>query len=1009
MSECQAGPRGAAVDPAAGKPAPVAALDHDKNMVLGGWRGLSVPHIQVHRFGSSELASDIIQLWTRGIENPDVRKILLRFVAAGRIGDCADIAHDVARDIEVPTVERIIAVDAMVSIEDPRLKDIASEVATADAVWPNSIVPGIVLRLFPQNLSIEQLCQTLSRIKEGKRRVGDLSRNLPRLIANAQLDPSSLEALRDGLVDLLSAGLRWQKEWPHIVCDRPHLSAALAETCARGLDGSKSDDWLHANVLALRLHHRDYSNDETHKALRERLTNLAADENEHLFWADDSFVRSLHANVDPREHLAEITLHEGPVELRAERDLDWIKEALGDTARSADVRAMLMEAATGLPPNPEQWRDHVAGLKPLVADQPSLLAAINERLKPSKHDKEPRRWQKKEAERKRQRERRDAKNRARWIQFRREVAERPESAFSSDRSRNTALNLWQAMSRDGENSRESGWNRRFIEDQFGRETADLLRRTLMNLWREDHPTLPSERPEDEPGAYLTRCTLGLAALYAEAEDPLWATKLTEEEGELAARYAPIELNGFPNWMESLVDAHSGAVDSILGNELSWELDRKPRTIGHSLLLRDINYASAPVARLFLPRLLDWLDRDGEAIDDADDLAGAVERLWQVIGALLKHGDEDTRERVLTVARQRLQDELPEELIFVWLPTLMRIRPDLGVSALENRLQTVEPGACSEAVKWFNVLFGDRHDEIIKTPAFTPQLLLRLLRLAYRHVRPADDTRHEGTYSPDTRDHAQHARNAIVSALFEVKGEDGWAAKLEMANDPLCTHFKDRILAAAEEHWAQEIDSVAFDERQAVALDKTGETPASTNEAMFALMFDRIAELDDLLLRDTSPREAWAGITKEKVMRREIARALSYAANDLYKVDQEAVTADEKETDIRLRSVVSEHEAVIELKLADRRSARDLRDTICDQLVTKYMAAETRRSGCLLITLAKDREWKHPDNGTLIGPTELISVLRDEAKRVEEAMGGAIALRVHLLDLRPRFPTEKTGC
>ena len=84
---------------------------------------------------------------------------------------------------------------------------------------------------------------------------------------------------------------------------------------------------------------------------------------------------------------------------------------------------------------------------------------------------------------------------------------------------------------------------------------------------------------------------------------------------------------------------------------------------------------------------------------------------------------------------------------------------------------------------------------------------------------------------------------------------------------------------------------------------------------------------------------------------------------LYKVDQEAVTADEKETDIRLRSVVSEHEAIIELKLANSRansrSARDLRDTIHDQLVTKYMAAETSRSGCLLVTLARDREVETP--------------------------------------------------
>ena len=178
--------------------------------------------------------------------------------------------------------------------------------------------------------------------------------------------------------------------------------------------------------------------------------------------------------------------------------------------------------------------------------------------------------------------------------------------------------------------------------------------------------------------------------------------------------------------------------------------------------------------------------------------------------------------------------------------------------------------------------------------------------------------------------------------------------------------------------------------------------------MFALLGDRLAELDDLLLRDTSPRDAWAGITDERVIRREIARELNHAANGLYKVDQEAVTADEKETDIRLRSVVSDHEAVIELKRADDRSARDLGDTIYEQLVTKYMAAENSRSGCLLVTLAKDRKWEHPDNGTLIGPEELKSILRQEAKRVEGEMGGMVALSVHLLDLRPRLTIEKTG-
>ena len=395
-----------------------------------------------------------------------------------------------------------------------------------------------------------------------------------------------------------------------------------------------------------------------------------------FFWAEDSLVQSLHQIADPWKRYAQVTLRDGPVELRAERDLDWIKGALGDTARSEDDRAMLLEAAIHLPPDREHWQNHVLELKPLVADLPSLLSIIDERLKPSKHDKEHSRWEKKEAEREKHRERQREKDRANWIQFWREVSERPESAFSSERSWNTVWNLWRAMSHDGDDSRASGWNRRFIEEHFGRETADRMRRTLMTIWRDDSPTLPSERPEDQRSTYLVRWQLGLAALYAEAEDLSWVTKLTDEEAKLAARYAPIELNGLPLWMDSLVDAHPEAVDAILGSELTWELKRDPRAHGRSMLLQNISFAPEPIVNVFLPRLREWLDGDEVVIDEASDLSEAAERLRPVIDALLKHGDEDTHMHVLTVASQRLQNDLPNELAFVWLPTLIapRSRP-----------------------------------------------------------------------------------------------------------------------------------------------------------------------------------------------------------------------------------------------------------------------------------------------------------------------------------------------
>lgn len=968
---------------------------------LGGWRGLQVPDIQVHRFASNELAEEIDRIWRSGVENPDVREVLINLIAAGHIDTCADIVFDITQDIAATALERIIAIDALVALADERLGIISASIADADELWPDRVARGAILRLFPKYMSVEQLCRTLRWIKQEKRNAGNLSWQLPRLIAGASLEPPVLAELRDGLLALVSEGLKWRKEWPHITSDRRHLSGALAATCECGLDISQDDKWLHSGVIALRLHHRDHCDDEPIKSLRELMLNLKAVDNERLFWVENALLQSLHEIKDPWRRLAEITIHDGPVQLRPDRDLTWVSEALGDRTRDAGERAMLLEAAIRLSP-----KEHVEGIRPLIVDEPSFMQRLNDWLKPSKYDKEHRRWEKKQAERKKQEERRKAKNRASWVLFWREVADQPENAFSTKKSWNTAWNLWRTMSHVGEDSRSSGWNRRFIEEQFNQETADKLRRVLMKIWRDEFPTFPSERPEGEHNTFLVRWQLGLAAIYAEAEDPDWAAKLGDAEAELATRFAPIELNGLPQWLERLGDTHPNVVERTIGNELSWELNRPSGEYGHSGLLQGVCYAPERVARLFLPRLESWLDAGGDRITDPDNVTGMTGRVRQVTRVILKHGDATEIKRLQERALQILVQPLPFALRLVWMSTLIRIDPQEGVEQLANQIERVEPSERSDAVTWLASLFGDRQDGIgLGDERFTPQVLLRLLRLAYRHVRIQDDAYHEGSYSPDTRDDAEQARNNIVTALFNSNGEEGLAAKLEMAADPLCVHFKDRILAVAEESWAQEIDAEAFDEAQAVALDRSGEAPASTNEAMFAIMKDRLSDLDDLLLRDTSPREAWAGILDERVMRREIARELSHAANSTYTVDQEAVTADEKETDIRLRSILSKHEAVIELKLGDGRSATDLRDTVEKQLVRKYMAAEYSKAGALLVTLAKDRQWKHPDEKRMIKADELLLLLTAEANRVQQALGGGTYIYVHLLDLRPRLPTE----
>ena len=141
------------------------------------------------------------------------------------------------------------------------------------------------------------------------------------------------------------------------------------------------------------------------------------------------------------------------------------------------------------------------------------------------------------------------------------------------------------------------------------------------------------------------------------------------------------------------------------------------------------------------------------------------------------------------------------------------------------------------------------------------------------------------------------------------------------------------------------------------------------------------------------------------MRRLIARELNMDARGAYTVDQEAVTADEMETDIRLRSAGSDHAAVIELKIGDKeRSAAELRAAIGEQLVTKYLRAPNVGVGCLLITLGSNRTWRYPDHGASLDFAGLIEMLREEAARITQTTDGSLLLTVRGLDLRPRLST-----
>ena len=957
----------------------------------GGPRGTSINASQLNRFASTELAETIDIIWRNGIANTEVRQVLIDIIKAGKIEKCADILFDIVTNVDAHETERIKAINALVALDDTRLCDISS-MCSSDK-WPAPIKYTVISSLFPKYMSPRQFFQIFKDIETNEQYATNVYRKFIRKISTSSFDSSILEELRDLLCKQVKDDLDLSLE------KRPHLVGMLVAICTLGLEKCSKTEWLKASVVALRLISKDYCDAEMITSLYARLRDLSAEETEQLFRYACSFIYKYGKVTKPRYFATEIAVCEGLVQLQADRDFTWVSKVLGDPRRPSNEREMALHAAIKLLScNDEKWVDKANELKHLVVDNKSLEEKLVKEYNLLEQEKQQQyqsytktkcEKDEKEAEKRLKKEK--------VSQFLVDVNKDPEKVFSEELYWSNAVRMWRIMTSHGGMDKKSGWNSEYINKELNQTAVRVLRKAMKDFWRNENPTFGSERCPEDRDKINEGWLVGLAGIYAEAEESDWEDKLSTDEVEKALRYASIKQNYLPEWIEKLINKYPTIVGKTLGKELLWELNLPNDKKTCLCLLRCILVANEKVTKLFIPQLMLWLDSVDEHIEDNDNLRKMHEQVEQITRIILQHGDANQLSDLKQQVLRRLEKKLIAKQKYIWLSSLILIDPEKGFEQLEENLQMLGP---QKAVLCLGGLFKTTSviDEKI-----SPQLLLKFLRFAYRQIEIQHDAHHEGLYTMDDRDLAECIRGDIYAAVLNLKGNAGLLIKHEIEKDKLFAHCKDHILAVIEQRRAEEIDVEIFNEDQVKSLEKNLQAQALTNEAIFTMMKNRLLDIDDFLLRDDSPRELWAKITLEREMRREIARYLNDHSNSIYRVTQESVTGDEKETDIRLCSNASAHEAVIELKLANNNwTARDLLDSIENQLVKKYMCEKNRKAGALVIVLTKDRSWKHPDDSSkLINADELFSLLKAEADRVKNACKCEIFIYVHLLDLRSK--------
>ena len=976
----------------------------------GQWRGLEVPNLQVARLAQLALTDTVKSAWAAGVEAPEVRELLLRLISAGRMQGCADLAASIAADASCSDHERFEALLALAALGDPRLGPMVDAIVTLAPDWTERLARWVGTMLFPEHVTEAQLVQLLAKVRSDKRGTGDYADSVARVIRKADLSQARLEALLPDVLALARGMLSAVEEEYQDADGRLEMSNILRSLCLRLLElGSVTETLIEASILAVRSADASSGLRKGKTELRALLDSLPIDWRPRVFGVDLACVESLGGDRSARYRLVRI-VYEGALKYTLGRDGPWVLAALADVGGSPERRAVLLHLAAHLYAIEGDLKEGLGALRGAVADSTALTEELNSIVESSEPSAEFLKMQ----EEQRKREERQAKKRAdekdAWSQIRRELAEQPALALGPGRRDSTIWNLWLVLRKLGRNGDEGRWDRAFLISQFGGDITDRLRLALMAYWRSRRPTVRCERRFGEENTYLVVWSIGLMGIYAEAEDPLWATKLKRSEAELAARYALLELNSLPSWLGSLAKAHPTEVEAVVGTELLDELlDSGGDSGWHSTVLQSLRNSTQEVAQLLLPRLVGWLAWSGSALMQLPHSPSNEQKMSQVVRVLLAHAGPDITRPLEELAAAQVRAAGTGPYLLFWLPVLFSIAPLRGVEGMLAVLAPLPVEPNGEAVRIIGSLFNERTGSGSADWAskLAPAQLLRLTLEFHRHVRSEDDLVHDTVYSREARDFAENGRQYIFDALMKASGPQALSAKLALAADPLFERLRDRIAALAQESLAAEIDSSAWTPTEVATLLSRKELSPKTATDMAQLLVDRLDDLQELLLKDTGPRAGWASIDDENTLRPLIARELEVASREAYTVDQEAVTADGKETDIRLRAL-SGYQATIELKVGEKgRSARELCDTIDEQLVKKYMAHRDARTGCLLVSVSDpDRYWLHPDTGERIDRFGLQTLIQAKADAAQQQLGGDARVLARVLDLVPRLSTEK---
>ncbi|MBH9445318.1 hypothetical protein I5L26_12315 [Pseudomonas aeruginosa] len=934
----------------------------------------------VQRFANADLSDDIKALLAQYGEDDDIAWFLLRMVWQGEIAGVAAEAKNFALNSR-NKYTRIAAFRALATVgtsaDQAEVRRVfLSESEELDRNWLAELIAGL-----PQDgQSADWLLKAIERSSAKQRfAVDHLMRALSQQITDRPL--SQLTGLVAGFSTLLKTPPVIERSYCEISTRYSWLTQAAAQSVLRLIEARDLSILEHAALSILRtLSLAQENGDNELRDVSEHLTKQVAEWpelNHALFWHDVAETRAVRTG----ERLTDYW-HVSVFEHFWTLDHYGFDTCCNDIATRPhlDDKLVALTLAFSIYRNngrPAAWRHR---LKQLTKGELELESTLHSLLHPPATDRQ--KWRRREASWKRraaQQKKIREENERKWKEH---LDANVEALYDSSKQcviTGSHYYLYQRMFRPSSSQwSEADW--RALIPEFGEKVARAFRDGATNFWRNHRPQLRSEGAEANTTPFGV--IFGLMGLSIESrEEPDWISGLSPSDVEVATRFALLELNGFPNWLQTLYISYPRIVIDVIIAEIDFELAAENPEVPSHYLLSKIAWSGDWMWDQLAPLLLSRLRKPPKNIDNLRYMLSIVQGSSLDAPSLAKLAMQKAKAtRNLTTAPR-------------WFAMWVGVNPVVAIPALATHLAELKEDRhrVHFAMRFLTALIGGRRESRSSRQAYrTVEHMKSLYLLMHEYVRENEDIDRAGAgvYSPELRDDAQDARNALFSFISETPGKEAYLALMDISHTHPAENSRPWMAFHAKKKATLDADAPAWTPLQVRDFHDQLERTPNNHRDLWYLAIDRLHDLkNDLEEGDASIASILQAVDQETEIRKFIGNWCRERSAGRYVVPQEEELADAKRPDLRFHGVGFDRPVPIELKLGDKWTGPHLFERLEIQLCGDYLRDRRSNRGIfMLVYHGTKTSWDLP-NG----------------KRAESFDALIEALQNHWTVLAPQYP------